>query len=168
MIIFLHWLPDYLSLLETRYVLQWIKGANSWVNNLRWLLIDFFFTSFVWAVGLCAFCLLLFDPLPDVKSIPDITELLGYTFLFFNHTEYTDPYQFSSMGILLYSTYFTSIWVWLFLLSGWIIKHIFWGGQKVEFLLRFLDINNKPLRSMGVVSCILITIVFWTWVIAIK
>ncbi len=162
----LNWLPDYLSLLETRHVLQWMKRANSWKDMLRLLVIDFFLTSLIWIASLVIYITYLFGSLQHVSSIPALIRFFIVPFLDIGADE--DPQTLTVMGVFFYSTYFTSIWIWLFLLSGWIIKCIFFSGKWVRFLLRFFDIDNKPLRSMGVISCVLITIVFWTWVIAVK
>lgn len=55
LLVFLNWLPDYLSLLETRYFLQLMKKAKSWVNMLSLLVLDFIVTSFIWIAGLWLF-----------------------------------------------------------------------------------------------------------------
>jgi len=54
--------------------------------------------------------------------------------------------------IFLLSTYFTSVWVWLFALSGLTVRAAAYFGMGISRLSSVLDIENKPLRSMGFVS----------------
>ncbi len=50
-------------------------------------------------------------------------------------------------GIFLYTTLFTSVWVWLYVGGGMILKFI----QKIVPVRRWFDLENAPLRSIGFV-----------------
>lgn len=147
----LNLVPDYISLLETRYVIRRMSGERSMVRILFFLAIDFAFTftiAFVayslffiffyrWEVGEALRCFLahtLALSSPDYPAIPS--------------------------GIFFYSTFFTSVWVWLYTLSGFIVKLGEYLGVGFSWLKAILDIKNKPLRSMGLILDILISIAF--------
>ena len=59
-------------------------------------------------------------------------------------------------GTYFYTTFFTSIWVWIYALSGFTVKL----AAKLNWLKGILDIDKKPLRSMAMVSILIVTIIF--------
>jgi len=68
--------------------------------------------------------------------------------------------NFPFFGIYFYSTFFTSVWLWIYAISGFIVKL----AQKLNIGLTWFkgkfDINQKPLRSMALVSIMIVTIIF--------
>lgn len=60
-------------------------------------------------------------------------------------------------GIFFYSTFFTSVWVWLYVVSGFALRMTESIRTNVSRAKAVLDIDDKPLRSIGFVSNILIT-----------
>ncbi len=66
----------------------------------------------------------------------------------------------ANMGVWFYSTFFTSVWVYLYVISGLIVK----AGSFIEilgsFIRKIFDIDNKPLRSMGYVCMVLVSLIF--------
>ena len=65
-----------------------------------------------------------------------------------------------SLGIFFYSTFFTSVWVCLYALSGFAVKVAGNLGIGMSRLSGVLDIEKKPLRSMGFLSIALISLLF--------
>jgi hypothetical protein len=63
-------------------------------------------------------------------------------------------------GIFFYSTFFTSVWVWLYAVAGGLLRLASYLGLVLRGLRGILDIQNKPLRSIGMVSNLLITLVY--------
>ncbi len=64
------------------------------------------------------------------------------------------------VGLWFYSAFFTSAWLWLYLVSGVILRT---RGRLLSLLsssLGILDVANQPLRSMGVISMALVTILY--------
>jgi hypothetical protein len=71
---------------------------------------------------------------------------------------------FPSFGIWLYTPCFPFIWVWLYLLSGVLIR-----GATACGLLRasgcapgLLNIDARPLHSLGAVAVGVASVVYWT------
>jgi hypothetical protein len=71
---------------------------------------------------------------------------------------------FPSFGIWFYAPCFPFIWVWLYLLSGVLIR-----GAVACRLIRvsgrapsFLDIDARPLHTLGAVAIGVVSVVYWT------
>jgi len=153
-------LPDYLSLIETRWIIRLIGSSKKNYVVFGLLLIDLILTTTIFLVTLTIILLVTgaseFDEFMSLAywlalltvTIKEILLLTG------------DSTSVSIVGIFLYTTYFTSIWVWLYALSGLIVKLT----QKLNIGLTWFkgkfDINQKPLRSMAMVSIMIVTIIF--------
>ena len=59
----------------------------------------------------------------------------------------------------------TSIWLWLYALSGFILKAARRFDIGFEWFNRKFDIEKKPLQSIGLVAGALVAIVYWAAVI---
>ncbi len=153
-------IPDYFSLLETRYIIKKISNTSSTIKILGLLTIDFIATVFIFS-----FAFMLFVMSIDISSISDyldlfleMGELLVFAFLFEDVVTVFD--QNPTFGIWLYTTFFTSVWIWLYVLSGLIVKVGAFSGILIGRMRRILDIDNKPLRSMGLVCILFVSIIF--------
>jgi len=74
---------------------------------------------------------------------------------------------FPSFGIWFYAPCFPLLWVWLYVLSGTCIRYaIAWGLLSPSGrALSTLDINTRPLHTLGVVAVGLLSVVYWTAVL---
>lgn len=63
------------------------------------------------------------------------------------------------------SAFFTSIWLWLYVGSGFILKAARRFDIGFQWFNRHFDIEKKPLQSIGLVAGALVAIVYWTAVI---
>ena len=97
-------IPDYLSLLETRYILRWMARSKSILRMLGWLLLDAGLPTGIFLAATLVF--LLIGPNSEYSwwawsklllVLPDLFQLKG---------EESGIY-----GIFLWSTFFTSVWV---------------------------------------------------------
>jgi len=162
-------IPDYLSLLETRCLLLWMsrKSGKLWIFLL--LVLDLIVTSLIisiiglivytaiigWSVWKLATSLGLTVEYPLKLVIERWIELLGRIW---NLTT-TGGFPVNP-AIFFYTTFFTSIWLWIYALSGFSVKL----AQKLNISLTWFkgkfDIDKKPLRSMALVSMLIVTIIF--------
>jgi len=149
-------LPDYLSLYETRLVLGFMAKSKGALRTLALLLFDLaatvlisFLVGFVVMFGL--FITIFGDPLT-------VTELAEW---FWEGLTFSG--EKSELGIFIYSTFFTSVWVWLYALSGFLVKGIATSRKGLHFLQRHLNLEEHPLRSMGFVLMLLVTVVYLVW-----
>jgi len=150
-------LPDYLSLLETKIFIRWMSLSNSLFIVFMLLILDLVITALIfisyyafvgWVVGLMF--------IGDV----DVTlQKFGVLLLDLIVLKQRNPPK----ALFFYSTFFTSVWLWIYVLSGLIVKL----AQKLNIGLTWfkgkLDINKKPLSSMALVSIMIVTILFMVW-----
>ncbi|MCZ6733371.1 MAG: hypothetical protein O7B27_12645, partial [Gammaproteobacteria bacterium] len=64
-------------------------------------------------------------------------------------------------GIFLYSTFFTSVWVWLYVFSGIALRLVYRAKRIQTFVDKHLDVATRPLSVMGVVLIVVFTITYW-------
>lgn len=154
-----NFIPDYLSLLETRFIISRMGLRHSIVEHVGLLVADFILTGII----IFVFFLTIF-------SIEHLftDQAMSFVKLTRHHISAVEQgFRLSvfgtgniNMGIFFYSTYITSVWVWLYALSGFMVKL----AQKLDiswsWLKRFLNIDEKPLRSMAMVSILIVTIIF--------
>lgn len=162
-VVIVNLIPDYLSLLETRYVIRWMRFSHSTVRVFFLLVFDLAATAVIFLGSLAVFLtffLILGDTGLSIGEIAGaLTEFLSTFVGLALPLSVAEP-GFASPGIPFYSTFFTSVWVWLYALSGLAVKLTQHLGVGLAFLKRVLDIDNKPLRSIGFVSMMLVTLVY--------
>jgi hypothetical protein len=61
--------------------------------------------------------------------------------------------------------FFTSIWLWLYAGSGFLLKAARRFDLGFDWFNRRFDIEKKPLQSIGLVAGVLVAVVYWTAVI---
>jgi hypothetical protein len=62
-----------------------------------------------------------------------------------------------AFGIYFYSTFATSVWLWLYAVSGAATRFIAPRvGERWSRLRRGLDIESRPNRALGYVACVLV------------
>ena len=71
---------------------------------------------------------------------------------------------FPSFGIWLYAPCFPFVWVWLYLLSGVLIRGATALGCRRAFggTPGLLDLDARPLHTLGVVAVSLVSVMYWT------
>ena len=57
----------------------------------------------------------------------------------------------------------TSVWLWLYALSGFLVKAIARSRKGLHLLQKHLNLEEHPLRSMGFVLMLLVTVVYVVW-----
>ncbi len=143
--------PDYLSLLETRFVLRWMaKGGAGAFKLFVWLIFDAVVTMGIFTMAMLAYGLFIGeDPVGVMQAI--VSGLLSI----FGLQEET------IVGIWLYSTFFTSVWVWLYAFSGIAVRLVYRAKSIQTFVDKHLDVATRPLSVMGAVLIVSFTIVYW-------
>jgi|ERR1700676_1502257 len=145
-------LPDYLSLLKARYVIR-VMSRKPTVGRITFLLIfDLvacaaiyfsFFVVFWWGLIVWGRNPAMF--LPDLRNFFEVS------------LSFRTP-----ASSLFFATFFTSVWAWLYALSVALVKGANYFSVGVKTLERFLDIDEKPIRSLGLVSMAVVTILYLT------
>ncbi|MGR3311065.1 MAG: hypothetical protein ACUZ77_09835 [Candidatus Brocadiales bacterium] len=146
-------LPDYISLFQTRYILKRMQGTP---RTLIFLGIDACLTFLI--ASLAFFNIFWINLLYEsfwkgeiawyiLKEFRDyFPEVLG-----FYTNEVTTP-----ICIFFYSTFFTSVWIWFYILGLGIIRILYGFAFFVNFLQNTLNIEERPLRSIGFVTMVIV------------
>lgn len=154
-------IPDYLSLAQSRWVLGRMSQTHSLLGKLVWLAVDVIATAsivfcFLWLSG----WLLL--PLIPEQALHTVGCLSRETFTFSRMLDIaiagltfsTPPgtLNYDVSGIYIFSSFFTSFWVWLYLGSGLLVRVAQLIPSLREFLRKACRVHDYPLRVLAVVS----------------
>ena len=126
-------LADYVSLLETRYVLGQMHRLRSIAAQVLVLLADLIISGVIIWLAIAAY---LASPLYEGEA-ETFAEILGL---------------FSIFSVLFYSTFLTSVWTWGYILSAWIMRAV---GRLRS--VKLFDVENQPIR---ILACVLAAVVF--------
>lgn len=163
--IVLNIIPDYISIVETRLLLNVLSLSRNYIFLILILIFDFVITALIFFFGLSMFQF-LFDlavgaPL-SIKGIfsnaYDITINSVDMIIFIS-----DPTNI--FGVFLYSTFLTSAWLWLYVLAALLVRGLNTAGAFKGWLGRWMDLEDKPLRSMGFSLIALSAAVYLVWAV---
>jgi hypothetical protein len=154
-------IPDYLSLVESRLVLGKMSETRSLLGKLVWLVVDAILTTaivffFLWGSGLLLLPLVPHDSLYAVGCLTqenfDFARMVDIAVagLTFSTPPGTINYDVSS--IYIFSSFFTSFWVWLYLGSSLLVRLATLIPGLRGFLRRACRVEDYPLRVLAVVS----------------
>lgn len=143
---FYNLLADYISLLETRYVVKCLKRAG-FALRVALLLLDVLITAGIAVCSLLSVTLLFEGPEAAKAFLSDQLPVI----LMLN------SFEVAPVGVFFYSAFFTSVWVWMFIGSLFIARIAGWRGFRivVRRLKWVLDFEQKPVKSLGAVTVIL-------------
>ncbi|PSQ96467.1 MAG: hypothetical protein BRD55_06450 [Bacteroidetes bacterium SW_9_63_38] len=157
---------DYTSLFETRWVLGQMSMTDHTAKHVGYLGLDLFLTGL---------CVILPVSVLQIFGLGVMTEFSAMTTAFW--------YQLGSallnmmelfltitpeglgeiprvMSIMLFSTLFTSIWVWLYAVAGGVLRVFQPVLESLDWLKRHLNVESRPLHVMGMLLALLISIGF--------
>jgi len=148
--------PDYISLLETRWILR--KVAQASMKELIVLLVlDAILTGVIFFSGVGIIILIYSVNTGDRVGVCTVLEFLN-AFILFRGSEI--PF-----GIFFYSTYFTSVWLYLFIAASITTKLLYSLGHTGNQVLALLKIEENPFNSMGLLLIGLLTLAFTIYAI---
>src|SRR5205814_1298720 len=75
---------------------------------------------------------------------------------------FRDSRQINSARIFFFPAFFTSIWLWLYAGSGFILKAARRFDIGFQWFNAKFDIEKKPLQSIGLVAGVLVAVLYWT------
>ena len=130
--------PDYLSLLESRWA---IKLAQRSGRLLRVLTLDLFLTAMISSLLVSAVFFALLGSFPSILTgSPLVTIMLLVMFL---------------------SAFFTSVWLWLYIAATLLALTLVRMSDGVGFLIRMTDLERQPFRSIGFATVVITTALFF-------
>jgi len=159
-----NWIPDYLSLVQSRWVMERMALSRSALGRLGWLLVDALGTAAV-AFGSIYLGMALLLPVASQYLTLEVGCLTSATFglddawqIFVAGLTFETPpgtLNYDAAGIYVYSTFMTSLWVWITLAAGWILR-------TTAVLRRVGASDERPLLRVGIVAVVGFTGVFWS------
>ncbi|MEM9012377.1 MAG: tetratricopeptide repeat protein [Pseudomonadota bacterium] len=118
---------DYLSLLETRWLLGQMHRFRSWPVQALVLIGDLLLSGAIIWLAIYAY---VSSPLYTGEG-ESFAEILGV---------------FSIFSVLFYSTFLTSVWTWAYILSTWVMRTV----ARLR-IARLLDVEGKPVAILGLI-----------------
>ncbi|MEQ9399383.1 MAG: hypothetical protein RJQ04_09425 [Longimicrobiales bacterium] len=163
-------LPDYVSLLQTRLVLRWAARRAPGRGRLAAALaIDAVVTgaiAFAAAFGILSllwwgpeYGRLVMSTVPYLGAfLVDVLTLAPQAGLRAGDVEIA--LSNVPIGIFFYSTFLTSVWLWLYALSVPLSRVLVRAGRGMGFLLRAADVSRHPFRALGFASVLVVSALF--------
>jgi len=156
---------DYLSLLETRIVLGRMSQTDQTSTHLAYLGLDLILTSLIYVGVLCAiqpFLLLIFQKVSVTTLFT--AEAAQRTWDAIQNALYatwTGIRSVNNPGVVtVYSTLFTSVWVWLYAGAGLALQLLYPMLRGLDVLKRHFDVETRPVHTMGILLAVVTTGVF--------
>lgn len=153
---------DYLSLIETRWVLDRLSRGGAVVP---WLTLDVLVTGVLGASVLMIVLAIVDGP----ERVPSaMVEMLAFeiTMAVFDSvhdgtTGATSEVVYAMpMAPFFYATYFTSLWVWLFVAASGLVRLATTALAQTARLRGVLDVRDKPGRSLGLAAVGVVTVLY--------
>src|ERR1039458_8161067 len=165
--------PDYLSLLETRFMLNLMRSHATTIFRALLVLIDFSITLII-AVVAASFATLIRYSGIVIQAVlqsnaPHKLEIIRLVLPALGRQFLTTRWIAFNIVVLaplsITPAFFTSIWLWLYAGSGFLLKAARRFDIGFEWFNRHFDIEKKPLQSIGLVAGALVAVVYWAAVI---
>lgn len=155
---------DYLSLLETRVALGFLRRWHSPWTRAGILVVDALATFTVWLVFYAGLPFLLLAGVSSTAN--DIMLFLQFQVWSYGPT-IVDVTSLSAqnggppVGIWFYSTFLTSIWLWIYLSAGQLARAANVtgraAGRGIAGLAGLFDAERQPFRVLGFVAMLIVT-----------
>jgi len=145
---------DYISLLETRYLLNRFKKTYSIFVLISYIALDIILTMVIFIIiWIFAYHFII---MPILKPyVPYVNYgIEGWT-------ENTSDGRLRIICLL--TTFFTSAWLWIYILGSIIVKVINSIFGTIGFFQDHLKIKEKPFRAIGMVLICIVTIIYIIW-----
>ena len=149
----LNLVPDYLSLVESRYVVRRMAGKR-WHVVLGWLVGDFVVTTAIIVIAVFVASRVIAS---EKTWWHDLTLAIQTVRAGFSLRQAN-----GAMGIFIYTTYTTSVWVWLYAATAIAAKALYRGRKLRWAFVNLFDaktLRQKPFMVLGRVGAVLTTAV---------
>jgi len=83
-----------------------------------------------------------------------INRILDFYIIFYN------PFHFINFSPMAYTTLFTSVWVWLYVGAGLLLRALRPVLESLDWLKRHLDVETRPVHAMGLLLALLTSLGF--------
>jgi len=170
-------IPDYLSLLKSRWLIKVAKKRQSLTANIVILISDILitlliFTPFFLLMQQFVFAFFAYGSVATLDSngvwqpLSEEERLIqarGFIDYMFGLPLISDLLTLKGMGgflgIFFYTTFFTTLWIWLFIISALLIRL----GRTINSAWSFISKKTKSKfqKNTTQVACFLLIVLFW-------
>jgi hypothetical protein len=165
-------LPDYISLLESRWMLRFMQQTDSPLWTASLIVLDFVLTSCISLLAVSTFAYASFvggiKPNSFWKSAwSGFASVWSHPLIQIGGV-FRSPISSGKMWLnvlFFYPAFFTSVWLWLYAGSGLLLKAARRFDVGFDWFNRKFDIEHKPLQSIGLVAGALVAVAYWSVVI---
>jgi hypothetical protein len=163
-----NWIPDYLSLVQSRWVMGKMARSESLPARVGWLGLDLIGTLTVAFVALYAGARLVLPLVAGELELeigcftPESFDLGDAWAIFIAGLTFETPpasLNYDAAGIYLYSTFLTSLWVWIYLVTGTAIRLV---GLLPLGRPAARAVEAAPLHVLGMFAALAFSLTFWT------
>ncbi len=157
---------DYASLFETRWILGRMSNSSHPLVHVGYLGIDLLLTFLCiltpfFAIQFVGISLIAGHPLGSMifwkQLLGAIQNAIELFFLFGTEDFGGLP---DVMSIMLFSTMFTSVWVWLYVGAGLLLQTLRPVFESLDVLKRHLNVETRPIHTMGMLLAVLTSLGF--------
>lgn len=156
-------ITDYMSLLETRALLQWLHARANMTRTIGIVILDFIATGTIWFV-MFPISIAIFGSVAEwrIPSLADIETVISIVWLEDSLAMFTLETKGAQIttGIFFYSTYFTSIWVWLYVTAAVFAATGKFLGKWFRFFRSIFKLTVNPLQFLGIMASIVVTLIY--------
>jgi serine/threonine protein kinase len=157
---------DYVSLFETRWILGQMSTTDYTAEHIGYLGVDLILTGL---------CVILPVSVLQIFGLGVMTEFSAWTAAFWyqlgsallNMMELFVTITAEGLGeiprvmsVMLFSTMFTSVWVWLYAVAGGVLRIFRPVLESLDWLKRHFDVEARPVHTMGMLLALLISLGF--------
>jgi hypothetical protein len=167
--IILSLMPDYISLLETRYILRFMSKKRSISRIVSFLIVDIALTALISGAALSIYLQLwLIATYTNTNRISfrqinidqHIINVITWTPLIIKSAA---TFKGGVAGppppwIFFYCTFMTSIWMWLYGAAGILIFAAQRFDIGLRYIRRWMNIRQYPMRAIAVAICIILMV----------
>ena len=156
--IFTNLLPDYLSLVQSRFVLERMRKSPMLSAQLGWLVVDLVATAatvflVLWfsARVLMPLVPARYDHFIGCLGAEDLT-FSEFSRIFIGGLSFSSPVgtqNYDAAGVYIFSSFVTSFWVWLFMASALLTRLMVWIPGLRRALSRGLALDASPFRALA-------------------
>lgn len=155
-IVLLNSVVDYVSLYQTRWLIGKMAKTGRTVVHFGFLALDAALTTAIFIYSVASVQLLAMTLQGFAPSGLDVLQLLFYSMPLAVYSWVIGGSE-PALWAVFFSTFFTSVWVWLYALAGLAMRGTLSLFRGVDLMRNLFDVEERPIHALGVMLAVLTT-----------
>jgi len=148
---------DYISLFQTRRVIEYMARTSSTAAHFGLLILDAILTAGILVLGIGGTQVTLVTLGGGLED----TTILRALFIIMPEILYNLVVEGgNALRAMVFSTFLTSIWIWLYAIAGVAMRSTVPLFRGVDWMSEFFDVEDRPVQALGLMLAVLTTGVF--------